>query len=303
GEVPQEHVGLGGCFRQALVEVAGEVAGHHAALEVGADLRLGGEVRRGVMIRGQQRLPRDVGDDVEPVGAGEIHGVPGDAAAVDGHAHARRGVVGLLGHGVLRRDLGAGRQPAGAGAEDAIGSGHNTQHFTDASRPDARVVVNATTSARGRRGRRGLIGWPGPVPLPEVPMPAQSPSSPLQTLRTGLWHLRTGGLSQLRTWQRRRRTASYGVGDGTGSLDGAGTLSFPPAKLPDRAPRLPGLRVAVILDDFSMLAWSYEFETVAVTPGSWREQLAEAPVDLLLVESAWHGNKDAWQYQLTGSKA
>src|SRR5699024_9558730 len=61
--------------------------------------------------------------------------------------------------------------------------------------------------------------------------------------------------------------------------------------------------VAVILDDFSMLAWSYEFETVAVTPGSWREQLAEAPVDLLLVESAWHGNKDAWQYQLTGSKA
>ncbi|WP_245822953.1 glycosyltransferase family protein [Brachybacterium avium] len=59
----------------------------------------------------------------------------------------------------------------------------------------------------------------------------------------------------------------------------------------------------MILDDFSMLAWSYEFETVAVTPGSWREQLAEEPVDLLLVESAWHGNKDAWQYQLTGSKA
>src|SRR5699024_537949 len=229
--------------------------------------------------------------------------VPRDAAAVDGHAHAGRGVVGLLGHGCPPE--GSGRRPAarGAGAEDAIGSGHNTQHFTDASRPGACVVVNATASARGCRGRRGLIGWPGPVPLPEVPMPAQSSSSPLQTLRTGLWHLRTGGLSQLRTWQRRRRTASYGVGDGTGSLDGAGTLSFPPAKLPDRAPRLAGLRVGVILDDFSMLAWSYECESVAVTPGWWREQLAEAPVDLLLVESAWHGNKDAWQYQLTGSKA
>src|SRR5699024_3535966 len=189
------------------------------------------------------------------------------------------------------------------GAEDAIGSGHNTQHFTDASRPDARVVVNATTSARGRRGRRGLIGWPGPVPLPEVPRPAQSPSSPLQPLRTGLWQLRTGGLSQLRTRQRRRRTASYGVGDGTGSLDGDGQLSFPPAKLPDRPPRLPGLRAAVILDDFSMLAWSYEIETVAVTPQQWRYRLAAAPVDLWLVESAWHGNKDAWQYQLTGSKA
>ena len=134
-------------------------------------------------------------------------------------------------------------------------------------------------------------------------MPAQSPSSPLQTLRTGLWHLRTGGFSQLRTWQRRRRTASYGIGDGIGSFDGEGRLSFPPAKAPERAPHLPGLRVAVILDDFSMLAWSYEFETVAVTPSAWRDQLAESPVDLLLVESAWHGNKDAWQYQLTGSKA
>ncbi|MGO2558416.1 glycosyltransferase family protein [Brachybacterium sp.] len=134
-------------------------------------------------------------------------------------------------------------------------------------------------------------------------MPAQSSSSPLQTLRTGLWHLRTGGVSQLRTWQRRRRTVHYGVGNGAGSFDGEGQLSFPPAKRPDRPPHLPGLRVAVILDDFSMLAWSYEFETVAVTPGAWREQLAEKSVDLLLVESAWHGNKDAWQYQLTGSKA
>ncbi|MGO2311176.1 MAG: glycosyltransferase family protein [Brachybacterium tyrofermentans] len=133
-------------------------------------------------------------------------------------------------------------------------------------------------------------------------MPPQS-SSRLQTLRTGLWHLRTGGLAQVRTWNRRRRTVSYGVGDGLGSTDAQGHLSFPPAQLVERAPRLQGLRVAVILDDFSMLAWSHEFETVAVTPSTWREQLTERPVDLLLVESAWHGNKDAWHYQLTGSKA
>src|SRR5699024_7145533 len=91
GEVPQEHVGLGGGFCETLLEVAGEVTGHHAAPELGADLRLGGEVRRGVMTCGEQRLPCNIGDDVEPVGAGEIHGVPGDAAAVDGHAHAGRG--------------------------------------------------------------------------------------------------------------------------------------------------------------------------------------------------------------------
>ncbi len=133
-------------------------------------------------------------------------------------------------------------------------------------------------------------------------MSPQSPSR-LQTLRTGLWHLRTGGLGQLRTWNRRRRTASYGVGDGSGSTGTDGRLSFPPAPLPEPAPRFEGLRAAVILDDFSMLAWSHEFETVAVTPSAWREQLAQRPVDLLLVESAWHGNQDAWQYQLTGSKA
>ena len=134
-------------------------------------------------------------------------------------------------------------------------------------------------------------------------MPAQPSSSPLQTLRTGLWHLRRGGVSQLRTWRRRRRTASYGTADGSGSADAAGGLTFPVATVPERAPHFEGLRVGVILDDFSMLAWSYEFETVAVTPERWREQLAEAPVDLLLVESAWHGNRDAWQYQLTGSQA
>ncbi|GAA1489410.1 glycosyltransferase family protein [Brachybacterium sacelli] len=133
-------------------------------------------------------------------------------------------------------------------------------------------------------------------------MPAQS-TSRLQTLRTGLWHLRTGGVRQLRTWRRRRRTASYGVGDGLGSRDTGGRLSFPPAQLRGRPPQVEGLRAAVILDDFSMLAWSYEFETLPVTPLAWREQLAEDPVDLLLVESAWHGNEDAWQYQLTGSKA
>lgn len=65
-----------------------------------------------------------------------------------------------------------------------------------------------------------------------------------------------------------------------------GSCPFPPAKRAEAAPHIEGLRVAVILDDFSMLAWSYEFETVAVTPSAWREQLAEKPVDLLLVESA-----------------
>src|SRR5690625_3247802 len=134
-------------------------------------------------------------------------------------------------------------------------------------------------------------------------MSGPSPLPSLRTARTALWHLRKGGISQLRTWRRRRRTASYGMGDGQGSRQADGKLSFPPAKRAQRDPHFEGLRVAVILDDFSKLAWSYEFETLPLIPSRWREQLAEQPVDLLLVESAWHGNSDAWQYHLTGPSA
>src|SRR5699024_6448266 len=93
------------------------------------------------------------------------------------------------------------------------------------------------------------------------------------------------------------------MGDGQGSRQADGKLSFPPAKRAQRDPHFEGLRVAVILDDFSKLAWSYEFETLPLIPSRWREQLAEQPVDLLLVESAWHGNSDAWQYHLTAPSA
>ncbi|MDR8018445.1 glycosyltransferase family protein [Nesterenkonia aerolata] len=130
----------------------------------------------------------------------------------------------------------------------------------------------------------------------------------VQELRTGLWHFRKGGITQVRTWRRRRRIAgSRPDAQAAETPAQAGStrkqVSFDPAVLPERAPRFPDIRVAVILDDFSMMAWRYEFETLAVTPLHWREELSEHPVDLLLVESAWHGNKDAWQYQLTGSKA
>ena len=121
-------------------------------------------------------------------------------------------------------------------------------------------------------------------------MPARTLTDRLQTLRTGLWHLRTGGLRQLRTWHRRSLVQSYGVADGTASSDEDSGLTFASFVPPERSPRFGNLRAAVILDDFSMLAWSQEMDVVAVTPSEWREQLGENPVDLLLVESAWHGN-------------
>ncbi len=123
----------------------------------------------------------------------------------------------------------------------------------------------------------------------------------LQTLRTGLWHLRKGGLKQMRSWMLRRRAAERNgdVAAPARSLDD----DMPVWPVAPRATRRPGVRVGVIMDTFSASAWGYEFDVVEVTPQGWREQLAATPIDLLLVESAWAGSSGAWRYQLTGSKA
>ncbi len=56
----------------------------------------------------------------------------------------------------------------------------------------------------------------------------------------------------------------------------------------------PNLRVATILDRFSSLAFSYEWDQIEVGPDDWRELLTDDPPDLLFVESAWRANGDRW---------
>lgn len=73
-----------------------------------------------------------------------------------------------------------------------------------------------------------------------------------------------------------------------------------PFELPVRDPRR-SLRVGTILDSFTDLAFGYEWHQIQLTPGNWRVEVSD--LNLLFVESAWHGNSDAWQYQLTGSSA
>jgi len=121
--------------------------------------------------------------------------------------------------------------------------------------------------------------------------------SRLAHARRALWHLRTGGVDQLRTYLRRSRVAGARVPAGV--ID---PRSIPAWPLPVRAPSRPGLRVGVLLDDFSRLAFGFEWQQVVLRPENWREE-AETGLDLLFVESAWHANGDAWQYQLTGSQA
>ncbi|TFH52054.1 glycosyltransferase [Actinomyces viscosus] len=129
----------------------------------------------------------------------------------------------------------------------------------------------------------------------------QAANRPAPELRRALWHLRHSGLKGLSehlrrgratSWSRPRRWA-HGRRDQT---------TFPQWPLP--SPEETGPRhdvtVGVIADEFTALALRYEWRAVALTPAHWCEQLDETPIDLLFVESAWHGNDDAWRFQVIG---
>lgn len=127
--------------------------------------------------------------------------------------------------------------------------------------------------------------------------------SSTKALRKTLWHARHGGLEEVKEHRRRARAAA-GHATGGWRMSRKGELSFPQWPVPaldDVAPR-HDVTVAVIADEFTSLALQYEWRPVVLRPGTWREQLDAQPVDLLFVESAWHGNGDAWRYMVIGSK-
>lgn len=118
--------------------------------------------------------------------------------------------------------------------------------------------------------------------------------------RKGFWHLRKGGVAQFRDWLSRQRFQEIVPGTSEdSSWDPLGVEAYSSLSRP-RA--FGDLKAAVILDDFSLQAWSNEFTTIAVTPQDWQQKIS-ADVDFLLVESAWNGNSGAWQFHLTGPSA
>ncbi|MFD0656805.1 glycosyltransferase family protein [Thermocatellispora tengchongensis] len=74
-------------------------------------------------------------------------------------------------------------------------------------------------------------------------------------------------------------------------------------KWPDGPIVRPDLKVAVILDDFSRMAFRYEWDQIEFGQKNWPEIFAEKRPDLLFCESAWHGNQGRWRYQMTGTNA
>ena len=130
----------------------------------------------------------------------------------------------------------------------------------------------------------------------------------LRNLRTAAWHFRKGGPAQFKSWRARQRVergfaAPRNVQGVEADWTGRGRrrrLSLAPASLPQQQPSRPDIRAAVILDDFSALAFGYEWSTIPVHPHTWRKDLAAGGVDLLFVESAWAGNDGLWRGKLTG---
>ncbi|AIY00884.1 hypothetical protein ART_1285 [Arthrobacter sp. PAMC 25486] len=130
------------------------------------------------------------------------------------------------------------------------------------------------------------------------------------TVRTALWHLRKGGLPQVRSWAQSKTTpkeaaiAEPGFG-ATGTWVGTGQqcrLQFAPTQNgPGLAPRNPEVRAAVILDDFSALALGSEWDCTQLSRKSWREQVQSQDFNILFVESAWSGFKKQWSGKLDGA--
>lgn len=127
-------------------------------------------------------------------------------------------------------------------------------------------------------------------------------NTPIKTLRTGLWHLRHGGPRQLAKWRRRKSINAHTPK--TSSRAGSDRLSqsnlldvFPAFQTPSREPKFPKVQVGVILDEFSMQCFKYEWTITPLTQQGWRSQLDH--LDFVFIESAWNGNQGEWKYLLT----
>lgn len=78
-------------------------------------------------------------------------------------------------------------------------------------------------------------------------------------------------------------------------------IDIPEFSVPHGPITRPNLRVAVILDPFSTLAFGFEWDQDPVPRVGWREHLQQHRPDLLFVESAWVGNDRAWRLSMTGT--
>jgi len=61
-----------------------------------------------------------------------------------------------------------------------------------------------------------------------------------------------------------------------------------------QAKTLKELRVAVIMDEFTLESYRPECQLLEVTPDNWKNEIMEFQPELLFIESAWKGKNDLW---------
>ncbi|MEU4207411.1 CgeB family protein [Rothia terrae] len=81
------------------------------------------------------------------------------------------------------------------------------------------------------------------------------------------------------------------------------TYSFPPVKPISSAPTFSDVKVAVVADEFTAKAFSYEWNTFEPTPSNWKSLIDQEKPAFLFVESAWEANERSWLYHLVGQTA
>lgn len=61
-----------------------------------------------------------------------------------------------------------------------------------------------------------------------------------------------------------------------------------------QAKNLKDLRVAAIMDEFTLESYYPECQLLEITPDNWKQELLEFQPELLFIESAWKGKDDLW---------
>ncbi len=68
-----------------------------------------------------------------------------------------------------------------------------------------------------------------------------------------------------------------------------------------KANSLKNLRVAAIMDQFTLESYRPECQLLELTPDDWKNELREFAPDLLFIESAWKGKDDLWYRKIDRS--
>jgi SAM-dependent methyltransferase/spore maturation protein CgeB len=74
-----------------------------------------------------------------------------------------------------------------------------------------------------------------------------------------------------------------------------------PAPAPAQTGRAP-LTIGGIFDEFTAACFQPDCHLITFRPDNWKSVLAQHPIDVLFIESAWHGNGGSWQYKLASFK-